>query len=532
MTETAKFDFPSYMREEFETVLEKTNKKLRKIKGATEVTILEETYGKKIRGRNAFDEPIYVDFTTVEVTLPASVKHKGFEFLGTVSHKDGVKTIFTIDPKTNLADVEQTTCDHCKSSRKRNHVHVFLRKGEFFTVGSTCCKEYFGLDLHKALTIFRGFITLISNYDNDDYCRGIRGVYGHDVKEVIHCTLLAYNANSAYSKGDYYGGIPSTAGLVKNAMDGAFAHENRAELAKAARVASTVITPDELLKLLDATYGKLDPKANNFNSNIVNALYSGSELRGFIPAKVTGLWIWAIYNALNKEAKAVAVAKAPKKVNAHIGKIGDKVTITGEVKLLKNCGSYAYNSPVSVLVTIDTPDGQVKTFSTAGWVDSVNVGDTITLNGTVKKHEDWKGFKSTMLTRTGIPATKEQLDAEAVKDAERKEQQKVRAKVRKKLALAKNDIIVVPKDAEKEEVFKDEVTIGDYTFVKEYTSRGTCDSGSLRSYFVKDGERISSPLTNCNVFPWGNNVSGYWKKWTDNVLDIVIEYHPEIVEAV
>jgi hypothetical protein len=533
MNETV-IEFPSYMRETFETTLEKVNKKLRKIKGATEVTLLEEVENRRNVSRNGNLEPRYVEFTKITVEMPCAdtLKHRGFDYAGTVSTKDGVKTIYSANGE-NLADIDVFECSHCGHKRRRNVVHVFnhAKKGRF-TIGSTCVEEYFGVAVFKALNIFKGFVELIANmdYDEDEY-RGSRKTYGFFRNAVYSATLLAYNENNFYSKGDYYNGIPSTAEEVKMMLnDDDFHHK----MAVNARNSAEVISHKDLDDLLVAYYGKLDPKSSNFNSNVVNALFSNGILREFLPYKVVGLLVWAVYNALNKKAKAEEKAKEnAKKVNAYIGTVGEKITVKNcTLKSVREMGSFSYYGPTSYLLTFDSPEGTVKTFSTNRALTGLEIGATVDLAGKVKKHEEWKGWKSTMLNYSGIAPTDEDIKKEVKANEEKKAKQKVRAKVRKKLALAKNDIIVVPNDAKKEEVFKDEVTIGDYTFVKEYISRGTCDSGTLHSYIVKDGERIPSPLTNCNVFPWGNNVSGYWKKWTDKVLDIMIEYHSDIVEAV
>jgi hypothetical protein len=101
---------------------------------------------------------------------------------------------------------------------------------------------------------------------------------------------------------------------------------------------------------------------------------------------------------LNKKANEIA----PKTVNSTIGKIGDKITVSGTVKSIRACGSFAYNGPISKLVVIDTPEGTVKTFTTASWVGAISEGDAITLTGKVKKHEEFKGHHSTLLNYTKV----------------------------------------------------------------------------------------------------------------------------------
>ena len=55
----------------------------------------------------------------------------------------------------------------------------------------------------------------------------------------------------------------------------------------------------------------------------------------------------------------------------------------------------------SMLVVLETGDGdKLSTFATAAWVWGVHAGDTVTVTGTVKAHDEWDGEKRTVLTRT------------------------------------------------------------------------------------------------------------------------------------
>ena len=59
------------------------------------------------------------------------------------------------------------------------------------------------------------------------------------------------------------------------------------------------------------------------------------------------------------------------------------------------------NYGTSLLVGMaDSQGNQLRTFSTAGWVWNVAPGDTLTITGTVKKHEVYEGVHQTILTRT------------------------------------------------------------------------------------------------------------------------------------
>jgi hypothetical protein len=391
MSESLKISFPAYLREEFASKLEKVNKKLRKIKGATDVTLLEETSFAVTKGEDALGNPLFVDFLEVTVELPTSVKHRGFEYKGTISYKDGVKTIFSV-PGASVAHIEHRKCDHCGHNRQRNLVHVFDRKGKDFTIGSKCVEEYFGLEVFKALNVFNGFVTAVAELEKDNW-RGGYHVYGNSRDSLLGAIACAYITNSCYVKTKQFeydedATIEVVNGILRQTSTFVQSVEN-------ARKAGSVDLK-ALPQLLIDTYGNLDPKASDFNSNIVNALFVGDnkELREFFPCKVTGLVVWAVYNALNKKAKA----NAPKRVNEYIGKVGEKITVqNAKVLSARAMGSFGYNGPTSYLFTFDTPQGTVKCFTTNETICNLNDGAVVNLTGKVKKHEEWKGYKSTML---------------------------------------------------------------------------------------------------------------------------------------
>ena len=509
MSETYSFDLPAFMREQFETALEKLNRKLGKIRGAHEATIVEEVPSVRLHpfANDFYGNPLKVDFLRINVSVPVDVKKKGFEYLGTISAKDGIKTIFTADPKTNLAHIDHFHCDHCGHARRRNVAHVFNRKGKEFVIGSKCVENYFGIEVFKALEIFKGFIQkFASEYDEDEIYRGGRS-YGYDSHSVMAGSLIAHAENSRYVKAGYDSyDRPSKAvveALISKSPIGM--HKDEA---------------DKIEKLLKDYYGALDPKASTFNSNIVNALFHGGELRGYVPFKVVGLWVWAIFNALNKEAKK---AEQSTKVNAHIGNVGEKISFSGVVKSIKGMGSFSYYGPASELYTVETAEGTVKFFSTKNFGA---VGDSVSLIGKVKKHEDWKGYLSTMVSYVKEAPTAEDLKAEEDAKAKAKEATKVRAKVKKQLSMNKS-----LEHGESREVRLDN---GNTFVVESHEYENSFGDSILKAYFLdEDGKKLPSTLTNVSGFyKFYKNDSALsakilakeWKKFATKVVRQISDY--------
>lgn len=89
-------------------------------------------------------------------------------------------------------------------------------------------------------------------------------------------------------------------------------------------------------------------------------------------------------------------AKA-QRVNAHQAAVGDRVEFTGTVRMKSGWETrYGWTT----LLVLDTPGGAVKWF--ASTAVTAQPGDTITLKGTVKAHDEYEGEKQTVVTRCKI----------------------------------------------------------------------------------------------------------------------------------
>lgn len=106
------------------------------------------------------------------------------------------------------------------------------------------------------------------------------------------------------------------------------------------------------------------------------------------------------------EAGAEARAAQEAQREAHLAELaswkhleaapGQTVTVTGSISKLhtfqNNFGGY------STIVVIDTPDKeQVKMFTSAGWVYDVNLGDIVTVTGTVSEFGEYEGRAQTTI---------------------------------------------------------------------------------------------------------------------------------------
>lgn len=85
----------------------------------------------------------------------------------------------------------------------------------------------------------------------------------------------------------------------------------------------------------------------------------------------------------------------------YVGEVGAKTTVTGTVAVVRSFETqWGYSCLFVLEGTGEHAGATVKWFSSARWLDEVNEGDTLTVTGTVKAHEDDDEYgKQTLFTR-------------------------------------------------------------------------------------------------------------------------------------
>ena len=91
--------------------------------------------------------------------------------------------------------------------------------------------------------------------------------------------------------------------------------------------------------------------------------------------------------------------KTKKKVSEFVGEIGEKITADIEVIGAKYVQSFYGRS---LLVRMVDNDGNTFTTFYSGYKFEPEIGDKFTVKGTIKAHKEFKGWKSTMLTRVKV----------------------------------------------------------------------------------------------------------------------------------
>lgn len=115
---------------------------------------------------------------SIDIELP-SLKHDGWTYLGTV-----IKMAILDDKEQNIGyenlicsnksdndillkykDYDTLNCDHCNTKHNRKTVHIFMHEdGREFSVGTSCSKEYFGINVFNQLTKILNLLPRIADF--------------------------------------------------------------------------------------------------------------------------------------------------------------------------------------------------------------------------------------------------------------------------------------------------------------------------------------------------------------------------------
>lgn len=114
-------------------------------------------------------------------------------------------------------------------------------------------------------------------------------------------------------------------------------------------------------------------------------------------------------NYISRIEKAEEQLKAKKSTSTHVGTVGEKlevvVTYTHTSSWENSYGGWLNHASVTNLHTFKDEHGNVFTWKTDKYIEA-EYGTKMTLKGTVKSHDEYKGIKQTVMTRCKVEEVK------------------------------------------------------------------------------------------------------------------------------
>jgi len=400
-------------KNDFLEKLKKLNKRLskynQKIETLSTISKIEKRTSDII---DPFDPPnhkIYkVEVCESEISEPEILGKQKVTFLGIISIKNGIKEIFNNKHDENiiLGNIlkDRLTCDHCNIKRYRTKFFIFKdAKKEIKIIGSSCVDEWFGLDIRKALETYSSFVeTIEREFSGSNYCPM------YDLSSLIlNLTYVTKMFNLSWkSLKDYDNNTMKDIYLLKDALKSSNYYDKEVIQDYKNYIEKNITNKKAFLngqeQLLIDNYEKMVPQ-NDFEHNIKNNLFfEDGTLRDDI--KSPGIVCYAIWK-VNNDSKLKKVEDnkefAP---SEHIGNIGDRIELKLNCFFIKEIDSI-YGS--SYLIAFKDENGNNFKSYYSGTKINFEITKSYDLKGTVKKHELYKGVKTTVLNRLAKNNSKE-----------------------------------------------------------------------------------------------------------------------------
>lgn len=402
-TETSTFSINALCLPDLEKAVEKLNRKAAKL-GTSPITVREikrEIIREKRNEGTYLEHTVVLDVAVISVEGETPVLN-GWRFIAALEHTDAGNVVRVI-PGNVLPDEFRETdydrCDHCHVRRFRRATYIVHNQetGEYKQVGSSCLEDFVGMDPGSAakaaqLLIQAGIEAQQASEINPDPAQHRDG-YTIDPDEYMAHVARSIRQFGWVSRTEAHnGGRRATADmafsdLITGPVFAGSDHDHAVEnwtptredhdLARRALAFARTLNAEE--------------KQNDYMYNIATI------------AALTG-WCWkdlgfgaSIIRAYQRRMEREA-ENAPRPESDHVGTVGEKININATLQFSR---TFNGNYGVTTLYRFRDDAGNILTWFSSRSLD-LDDGAEYQIAGRVKKHDDYKGTKQTVLTRCKI----------------------------------------------------------------------------------------------------------------------------------
>ena len=376
------FAIPEENFAKFEKAMAKLSRRAQRICGETITPIVfgyemkEDEQGNKYKAINVL--------ITAE-----NPKIDGWQFVATLDHSLDTGNIIRAVPNTGVAIPEKyrtcaPSCDHCNVNRRRNDTYLLFCEdtSEYKQVGSTCLIDFFGHDVSKAakLAEYLGYAwEVASGYAGDAAFR-----FYYDMERFL--TICAYYVRLfgfVSRKREREGLGVSTATMADgsygpNPMPVVCASADDEKLAQDALEWARAINPET---------------PNDYLPNLLVIAHSD-----VIEPRSTGLAA-SIIAAYQRELQKKMETKSLAETSQHVG--AEKTRQSFGVCRVRKIWTHETDFGTKFNYSFLDAAGNVILWGSSNQI-ALDVGETVMLTGTVKKHSVFREVKQTEVLRCKI----------------------------------------------------------------------------------------------------------------------------------
>ena len=354
-----------------------------------------------------------------------------FVYLGTVSFIGGIKQVFCNNEKYApffMDSFRDHYRDHCHTRRtNRKAYHLFLNPSTYqvLQIGSTCAKEYFGINSDRFLTTYHEtFITIYDGSEEDllDFSRGCSTFSFAEVAPFVSLVtngFLKWHKASEASQWDDVLPIteqPSTAAVADCLRSLGTLHPVSPSDADRSNV--KLLTLDETLAFCQAKY---DSESSTFAYNCLQTLKAG-----YTTYRSLGAFCYAIFAAYNNKVRSIQDAQiaAATHIVPCAYPVNSRQTLTGTITNIRtfqteSCyDSYNVLNVTKYIVDFTDSNGTFYHFITSGTsFSSLRPNDQISLRATIGETKPFKNIPYTHLSRPTATLIRRPSDAQQKQSA-------------------------------------------------------------------------------------------------------------------
>ena len=327
----------------------------------------------------------------------------GFELLATIEHTAGgnitrqvptdldERGFHTVQAEIDAYRDADADCDHCNVRRKRNDTFLVYEgtTGTVRQIGRTCLQDFLGgKDPHAMVALADAYVACVKTLESA--VGNGPGLEIADLAEFLVYTAASIRLHGWVSKGkcqDHQ--IPTASDAEACLWDWTGKHTNgkpvQADLDLAMKALEFVAAD------LEAKGAKRNSYQQNLHVIITNGTV-GTRHAGFA-ASIIPYFTRAQGQAAERVDYAARAA-----ASKHVGQVKERLTFRATVE---RRSSFEGRFGLTFIYKFRTSEGNAITWF-ASRDQSIGKGDQVTLTGTVKKHDDYKGEAQTIMTRCKV----------------------------------------------------------------------------------------------------------------------------------
>lgn len=386
-TENTTYVMPEFRYEQAMRAIEIANHRAERSGIPYRFTWTEErwTEEKHLHNRWLEEVSVFVPMVKLVLNLP-TISHDGWRFVATLQWDEEAGLLVRTVPGESVdrTNLDACRCDVCRQARDRNDTYIVRHEdGRELQVGSSCIQRFLGL-VPPGLWMLQFDPTARWGEEEEEHFSHRNFRFGTD--NVLQFAAAIAQREGYVSRAQENESRTATSTLVLSAMDPDWRIKDWAdgikELAESVAIVELAKVIREAVKHLDGN----SEYAQNMRSLMMADTLAPRSLGMVVSAY--GCWQRMNQERLERETRPVS---------QHIGAVKSKVTVKGEVAMVRGIeGQYG----VTTLLVLNCDGNVVKWF--ASGEHDFQKGATMTLTGTVKDHGEYKGVKETVLTRCKV----------------------------------------------------------------------------------------------------------------------------------